>query len=189
MTQLWLVRHGQTDWNLEGRYQGQADPPLNTNGWAQARALAARLSGTGFEAVYTSDLQRAYAMATIIGDRLRLTVTPDKRLREINQGAWEGMLLGDIMFLYPRDWSVHLHNPLHARPPGGESVAEVAARVCAAADDIARAHPVGPVLIVSHGLSLATLLCRVRRLSLQQAYSLIPDNAAPLDIEWPAGEL
>jgi alpha-ribazole phosphatase len=184
MTRLILVRHGETDWNVAGRYQGQADPPLNANGQARAKALAAQLAGTRIEAIYSSDLQRARETAEIIARRLGLTVKLDRRLREINQGEWEGLLVTEVTARYPLEWAARENDPLGARAPGGESVVEVAARVWAAADEIARAHPVGPVLIVSHGLALATLLCRVRGVPLQQARDLILDNAKPEMIKW-----
>lgn len=186
MTQFWLVRHGQTDWNVEGRWQGQVEsaPPLNAAGQAQAEALAAQLNGARFEAIYSSDALRARETAGILAARLRLTVKVDPRLREIHQGEWEGMLGRDIADRYPAAWAARERDPLHARPPGGESVAEVAARLWRAADDILRVHPVGQLLIVSHGLALATLICRARGLPLTQAYQVVPDNAHPEVIEW-----
>jgi 2,3-bisphosphoglycerate-dependent phosphoglycerate mutase len=84
MTLLWLIRHGQTDWNLEGRYQGQCDAPLNAAGRAQAEALASRLTGQSFAALYSSDLQRARETAEIIGAQLGLFSQCEVRLREIN---------------------------------------------------------------------------------------------------------
>jgi broad specificity phosphatase PhoE len=186
MTALWLVRHGQTDWNVEGRWHGQADPPLNSTGRAQAQALAAQLNGTGFAALYASDLQRARVTAEIIARRVGLPVTLDVRLREISQGQWEGMLGDNVSEQYPGEWAARVADPVHGRAPGGESVGEVAARVWAAAGDIARTHPAGPVLVVSHGLALATLLCRARGLPLTEARLLIPDNARAEVIDWPA---
>jgi broad specificity phosphatase PhoE len=186
MARLWLVRHGETDWNVEGRWQGQAAfaPPLNAVGRAQTHALAAQLDGQSFEALYSSDLLRARETADIIAARLRLPVRLEPRLREVNLGRWEGMLGEDIARQYPAELLRREHDPLHARPPGGESVTQVAARVGAAVDDMARAHPAGLIVVVSHGLSLATLVCRARGLPLEQAYSVIPPHARPDVIEW-----
>ncbi len=185
MTRLILIRHGQTDWNLEGRYQGQSDPPLNQAGREQAAAMARRLAGQPIEAVYASDLQRAAETARIIADALGLEVHLRRGLREINQGAWEGMLFADIQARYGALWAARRRDPTHARPPGGESVAELAERVGAVLDEIARSHPAGPVVVVSHGLALATVLCRLEGLPLTRAYDLIPDNAHPLEVDWP----
>jgi broad specificity phosphatase PhoE len=184
MTHLWLVRHGQTDWNLAGRYQGQANPPLNAYGEAQAEAIAAWLEGQPIAAIYCSDLQRAQRTAEIIARRVKLTIAVDHRLREIDLGQWEGMLTGDIQARYPDEWADRLRDPLYAPAPGGETLVIVAHRVWAAADDIAAAHPRGIVLIVSHGLALATLLCRARALPLEQAYHFVPENARLVTIEW-----
>jgi probable phosphoglycerate mutase len=86
MTTLILVRHGETDWNIAGRYQGQADPPLNAKGRAQAESVAAQLIGTHIDAIYSSDLQRARETAETIGTKLKRPVQIGKELREINQG-------------------------------------------------------------------------------------------------------
>lgn len=184
MTVLWLARHGQTDWNASGRWQGQSEVPLNAQGRAQAAALAARLNGTPFEAVYSSDLQRARVTAEIIAQRLGLPLRCDGRLREINHGQWEGLLGSEIPARFPVEWQARERDPLHTPSPGGESPVQVAARVWAAADDIARAHPAGPVLIISHGFALATLLCRARGLPLEIAPELIPANARVEVIAW-----
>ena len=184
MTELWLVRHGQTDWNVEGRYQGQADQPLNDVGFAQARALARELDGRHFDALYSSDLLRARQTAATIAQQLGLQVTVDRRLREINQGEWEGQLFTDIVRRYEDEIAARREDPVGSRPPGGESVAEVASRIWTAVDEIVLAHPGGRVLLVSHGLALATLMARARGASLAEVYSLIPDNASPQVITW-----
>jgi alpha-ribazole phosphatase len=185
MTELWLVRHGQTDWNQEGRYQGQADIPLNAAGIAQARELAQLLQGRSYQAIYASDLQRAQQTAQILADQVGLMVRLDARLREIDQGDWQGLLVSELAQRYNTEMSARLNNPLSARAPGGESVGEVARRVWAAADDIAAAHPSGSVLVVSHGLALATLIAKGRSIPLEQVYSLIPDNAKLSMVAWP----
>ncbi len=181
---LWLVRHGQTDWNLSGRYQGQADVPLNDTGWEQARALPAVLSGPDFAALYSSDLRRARDTASVLAERLSLAVQVDARLREVRLGEWEGMLFSDIQAHYPAEWQARQSDPLNARPPGGENLREVAARVWAAADDIARIHPGAEVVIVAHGLSLATVRVRALGLPLAVAYDHVPENGRPERVTW-----
>jgi len=185
MTDWILVRHGATDWNRDGRYQGQADPPLNEEGRAQAEQLAVALRGRVLQAVYSSDLQRARDTAEALAAPHGLRVILDQRLREINQGAWEGMLVDDIAVGFPAEWSAIERDPLQARAPGGESVADVAQRMLACLTDIAPAFPRGPVVVVSHGLSLACVLCHARRIPLDHARQHIPPNAVPVELTWP----
>lgn len=184
MTRLCLVRHGETDWNLEGRYQGQSDVPLNGNGLRQARALAKSLRGLQFAALYTSDMQRASQTAAALAEQFNLVPVKDTRLREIHQGEWEGQLAVVIKKRYNELWDSRFTDPQNVRPPGGESVAEVSARVTEALDDIARAHPEENVLVVSHGLSIATAICRINSTPLSRVYEWIPDNADPIWLDW-----
>jgi broad specificity phosphatase PhoE len=181
--ELWLVRHGQTDWNLEGRYQGQADIPLNQTGIDQARQLSLSLPVLPFTALYSSDLKRARMTADILSIKFDLPVQIDQRLREINQGEWEGHLVSDIKNRY-QNQTVPGQKAIFMRPPGGEAVAEVAARMIAAANAIVEKHQGEKVLVVSHGLSVATLLCHVKGIPLDVVYSQIPENAQPTHITW-----
>ncbi|HEY5099343.1 MAG TPA: histidine phosphatase family protein, partial [Gaiellaceae bacterium] len=91
MTTLLLVRHGETDWNAERRWQGHADVPLNDRGREQARVLAEQLTGESIDAIYSSDLSRARDTADIVGVRLGVPVVVDADLREIDVGPIEGM--------------------------------------------------------------------------------------------------
>jgi broad specificity phosphatase PhoE len=184
MTRFWLARHGETDWNLEGRFQGQADSPLNATGVEQANELAEMVAGKGIQAIYCSDLIRALQTAQIIGERLGLEPLIDLRLREIRLGEWEGMQLDDIKATYPEIWDNRRGDPVNAHPPGGENLVELAERVWAAADEIAQQHPGGTILIVAHGVSLACMLCLARDLPLGQAFQVIPENAHPVQVEW-----
>ena len=184
MSRFCLVRHGQTDWNLQGRYHGQSDVPLNDNGRAQAQLLAQQLMGQSFAAIYSSDLKRARETAEIIARAIHLPVTLEPRLREIDQGEWEGQLVDDIKARYAMLWQERILDPINVRPPNGETVGEVATRVCTALDDIARLYSVSKVLISSHGLALATVICKVRDISIGQAYNMIPDNAIPVWVNW-----
>jgi broad specificity phosphatase PhoE len=181
---LWLVRHGETDWNLEGRYQGQSDIPLNATGLAQARALLPTFAGLPITAIYCSDLQRAAATAGLLGEALGLPVTTHRGLREAGLGRWEGMLFSDIQVVYAAEWAERRRDPLNARPPGGETLHEVALRGAAVADEITRRHSGGQVIIVSHGLLLAAILCRGRGLPLSEAFNHIPANCCAEPVDW-----
>jgi broad specificity phosphatase PhoE len=185
MTRLWIARHGETDWNLEGRFQGQADPPLNASGLEQARQVADKLADACIHSIYSSDLQRALLTAKIIGERLGLTPHTNRRLREIRLGEWEGMLTEQIKSQYPEVWYRRQLDPVNVSSPGGENLQEVAERIWPAVDRIVHRHPDETVLLVSHGVSLACLICRARGLPLEQALNLIPDNAHPVQIDWP----
>ena len=187
MTSLWLVRHGQTDWNLEGRYQGQSDVPLNATGLSQAAAFAASLDGQQFDALYSSDLARAYQTAEVIAARVGLPVQTDPRLREINQGQWQGRTLDEIKGFFNNEGAQAKRvtiDPVTTRAPGGESVWEVSQRMAQTADDIARRYPAGTVLVVGHGLALATLYCQAEGIPLAQVYSHIPENTQATIIDW-----
>jgi broad specificity phosphatase PhoE len=180
--ELWLVRHGETDWNLQGLYQGQADIPLNETGLAQARQTAAALdqAGQSFAAIYSSPLARALQTAEECACRLGLEVRLVADLREIHQGEWQGKNYAAVVAQFSD------HPRVELRAPGGESVAEVAARMAAAADEIAAAHAGEAVLIFSHGLALATLVCQARGIPLSEVYAHIPANGQADVIGWPA---
>lgn len=106
MTDLWLVRHGQTDWNLTGRWQGQASdaPGLNDAGQAQVLTICEQLKGIKFSAIYSSDLLRARQTAEMVAESLGLSVTLELRLREINLGEWRGCLRKRLKRSIQRNW-------------------------------------------------------------------------------------
>lgn len=186
--EMWLVRHGQTNWNVEGRWQGQtpAAPPLNATGLAQAEALAAQLDGAQFAALYSSDLTRARQTAEIIARRAGLPVAFDARLREVALGDWEGLLGSDVAARYSRELEERRRDPVRSRPPNGETVEELATRLSAALGEIAARHAGAPrVLVVTHGLAMATTLCLARDLPLHQVFDHLPENAQPAIVRWP----
>jgi probable phosphoglycerate mutase len=121
MTELWLVRHGQTDWNLQGRYQGHYDIPLNPVGLAQASCLAEKLVEERFDAIYSSDLLRARVTAETVAERLGMNAIPLAALREINQGDWQGRYLADVRAEFGEPNPNAGEEMLHERAPGGES--------------------------------------------------------------------
>jgi broad specificity phosphatase PhoE len=149
VTELLLVRHGETDWNRERRFQGHADPPLNETGREQAQALAAELAGEGIELVYTSDLARAVETAEIVAARLGADVRSMRDLREIDVGEWQGLTWQEIEERYPdgaRSWHEH-----GAGWETGETYEQLGERVVAALRRIASDHPEERVLVVGHG--------------------------------------
>jgi broad specificity phosphatase PhoE len=139
VTELLLVRHGETDWNAEGRLQGQTDRPLNDFGRRQARRLAEELADDRIEAIYSSDLARARETAAIVGERLGLPVTFDSDLREKDWGNWEGLTPIE------RDRVEFV----------GESTDAHQERILRSLRRIADRHPGdGCVLVVTHGGSI-----------------------------------
>ena len=183
---LWLVRHGQTDWNLAGRWQGQSPqaPGLNETGRAQALALRSQLAGRQFAAVYSSDLLRARQTAELLADPLGLPVNLDPRLREMDLGDWEGLLSDEISARFPHLLVERDCNPLQASAPQGETPECVAERAASALDDIVMNHCGEPLLIVAHGISLAAILCLARDISLEHIYEHVPGNASLLHVAW-----
>jgi broad specificity phosphatase PhoE len=146
VTTILLARHGETDWNKEGRWQGWADPPLNETGRAQARKLAEDLRETPFDAVYSSDLRRAHETAEIVAAPHGVPVVVDPGLREIDVGSFSGLTRAQIAERFP-----------DGERPDGETREQHAARVLAAAERIARANLGRRILIVSHGGSLRAI--------------------------------
>ncbi len=146
MTVLLLARHGQTDWNRDGIWQGQADPPLNAVGRRQAQALAEKVCRWPVEAVYASDLRRARETAEIVALALGLPVICDPSLREQDVGSWTGLTGEEIARRFP-GWEYHDGEPREA----------FQARVVEAADRIARAHRGSTALVVAHGGVLRAL--------------------------------
>lgn len=146
MTTILLARHGETDWNRNGIWQGWADPPLNDTGRAQARELAERLRDVPFDAVYSSDLQRAHETAELVAAPHGVPVVGDPGLREIDIGSWSGLTRAEIEERFPGGMR-----------PDGETREQHAARVLAAVERIARENPGRRILLVTHGGTMRAL--------------------------------
>ena len=183
---LLLVRHGETAWNRAGRYQGSADVPLNAAGERQAQALAMQLRSEPIAAVYSSALRRALATATPIAASQGLAVVRDARLNEINQGLWEGLRLVDIVARWPKLHARWEREPLAVRPPEGETLDEVRARVLTAVDEVAARWAGRTVCIVAHKVSLAVIKAEALGISLTAALAVMPPNASIEAVELDA---
>ncbi|MCL4868106.1 MAG: phosphoglycerate mutase family protein [Anaerolineae bacterium] len=158
-TTLLLIRHGQTDWNAAGRWQGHTDIPLNRTGVAQAHALADRLHRWPIQAIYSSDLQRAAATAHILGQRNGISVNLDPCWRERFAGRLEGLTREQIQEQLPEVWAVLAQG--QAEAPEGESYAALRERVAAAYQNLLRQHPDQMIAIVSHGGTLHNFISYV----------------------------
>lgn len=155
MTEFILIRHGETDWNRELRFQGQVDAPLNAVGHEQARRLALRLAGEGAHLLVSSDLMRTQQTALPINQE-RLTPFPadmvlEPALREQSFGAVDGMRVPDIQVQYPAAWGQWIKFHPDFAFEGGESTAQFHARVMASLRRLARSHPQQTLLVVTHG--------------------------------------
>ena len=154
MTEILLVRHGETFWNQQGRMQGQHDSPLTVTGLHQARQLARRLGQMQFSALYSSDLGRAHQTARCIADETGHDIIAEEGLRERSFGIFEGLTNAEIKVQYPEDYELFAKRLPHYVMTGGESAAQFMARVVATLDRIASAHNGDTVVVVSHGLVL-----------------------------------
>lgn len=173
-----LARHGETAWNREGRLQGNRDIPLSEAGVAQAAALARRLRGAGLARVVSSDLSRAVETARPVADAAGLPVETDAGLREQDLGAWEGLTFAQVeaadAALAAR---FRAYDPA-ARPPGGETRGETAARVWSTLSAIAPPGSPSPLLVVAHGGTIQFIVYHVLGLSLSQPRRFAMPNAS-----------
>ena len=150
-----LLRHGVTDWNDSGRFQGHADIPLNDAGRGQATAAGELLRGAGITRAVSSDLSRASETAHLATAGWGIDVQADARLREVNVGSWAGLSLDDIGRDVPDFWPALREGRDFRRSPTGESATESGQRVALSVLDHAEAADDGEVLlVVGHGLSL-----------------------------------
>ena len=117
-----LVRHGETTWNIEGRYQGQEDTPLSERGLRQGHLLAEGLHHIPIDVCISSPLQRSYQTCKFCADLHKLPVATDERLLEINHGSWEGVLAPEIAKQFPQEFALwHTKPHLVQMPDGGEA--------------------------------------------------------------------
>ena len=158
--ELVIIRHGETDWNRLERCQGVSDIPLNTTGRDQAKRLAESLKKEKFSAIFSSDLIRARETAEAIADVHSLGVEYDTKLREMDQGEFEGLEFTHIREQYSdvlKQWTT---DPENLRIPGGETLLEVQSRAWDAFSNIYDKFREDRVLVVSHNLTIITLLCK-----------------------------
>jgi probable phosphoglycerate mutase len=168
MAELLLIRHGETEWNLQRRMQGQQDSPLTPLGLQQARQVARRLRALPHVALYTSDLGRAHQTARCIADETGHEVVSVPGLRERSFGIFEGMTNAEIEVRHPDLHALFEKRDPHFVMPGGESAAQFHERCLGALQAIAERHDGETVVAVTHGLVLDALYRAACGMTLQQ---------------------
>lgn len=191
MTTFLLIRHGESEANLKRFFAGQQDVPLTTLGHEQARCTAEFIAANyHVDAVYASDLRRAYDTGIHIASRLGLTVCRDAGLREIFSGQWQGKTFTRLQTDYADSYSCWLTDIGNACCPGGETVAQLAQRIYDAICRIAEENPDKTVAIATHATPIRTLQWQITGQSLSHMKD-IPwvSNASVSELRWDAGVL
>jgi probable phosphoglycerate mutase len=181
---VYLARHGQTAYNLEGRFQGQLPVPLDDTGLAQAADLAERAAAHGFVALWCSPLLRARETAEVVGERIGLQPREDARFMETDAGDWTDRSFAEIQGEAPDQFATFAAGDPGFAFPGGESFAEQEVRVSAALEDVERGEL--PALVVCHGMVIRAAFARraghpVRRTERVPNAALVPLD--PLEAE------
>lgn len=159
MSKVLLMRHGQTMWNLEKRFQGNDDSPLTEEGKRQAVLVSKRLQGDNIKAIFCSPRNRAVLTATPTAKKLSLPIYEHHGLTEISLGKWEGKKYDEIKNLYPGEYEAFFNDPASfAGVDGGESLIQVRDRAVEALEEIAHNHNGNTVLVVSHAITIRLLL-------------------------------
>ncbi len=188
-TLVYLVRHGETTWNCEKRLQGQHDSPLTSLGIRQTHDLASRLSAVRFDAVYSSDLERAKQTAQIITGRLdSATIRYDGRIRERHFGDFQGYTWEEIRAAYPDEAERELSGDPMNQVPGGESKHQLLIRAVSFFDDVVRCHSGQKVLVVSHGGVINVWTKHVLKVPLEAPRRFGLQNAAVNIFEFTDGQ-
>lgn len=167
-TVLFVVRHGETEWNLIERQQGHLDSPLTERGVQQAHALAKGLADHGIDVLYSSDLGRAFQTATIMADSLGLTIHKDQRLRERHLGTMQGLTRSEHADRYPDDAAAFSTGDPDFVIPGGESIRQQYERCIRCAEELALRLTGQRVLVVAHGGVLRSFFRRAFMLPLSE---------------------
>lgn len=188
MLRLYLIRHGQTLWNKELRYNGSTDTALTALGERQAAALGARLRTTHLAAIVTSDRQRAIRTAINIVEGRDIELTSDPLWREVDFGQAEGMRWAEVVERFPTSARAWAENHPAARMPGGESLLDVEQRVVEALRRLIGLIPQGNVAIVAHGGPLRVALCHLVGLPVQDHwhFNLHPATLSEVAV-YPSG--
>ena len=178
MGTIYIVRHGETKWNAEGRIQGHTDVGLTERGREQARAVARRLAGIDFDAAYCSDMSRARDTALIILGERATQLQELPALREYNKGVFEGLTPEEYRRRHPDLYQASLVNDPDFAPPGGETIRQCQARLSRFVGLLRERHLDEDVLVVGHGGSLRSGIVALLGLPLEANWKFVMQNCA-----------
>ncbi len=180
---IYLIRHGQTDWNVEGKIQGRCDISLNETGKMQAELLARGMEGRPVTRIFSSRLKRALETAKAIGQSQQVGVTVTDGLEEVDFGEWEGMTWEEISRKYPKEFEIWCTKPENITPPKGESRPQIYQRVRKALERIV-SEAEGDVAVVSHGAALAYMVSVMLEKKLGSHDEIIVKNVSISTVEY-----
>ena len=178
MMRLILVRHGQTEWNNNGRYQGQSNVPLSETGRRQAKLLAKSFPVKQLDAIYTSDLDRAKETAECVGEKFGVAVYPEKAFRELSFGDWEGLTYKEISSRWSKEAEKLFTAPDELVIPHGETFQELQKRALDKIHLLYEKHIDQTVAVFAHGAINKTILAGLMHIPLHYLWSLRQDNTA-----------
>lgn len=178
MTTLLLIRHGETQWNIEQRYQGHGDSALSEQGKVQVEALAAQMQSRRFSHLYASDLGRTQQTAAAISRRSGHPVIPEPRLRERNYGIFEGLTAEEIETQYPEIYREFKTRRPDFIIPGGESIDQFVERITACFEELRQRHAQTNIAVVTHGGVINRFLRSIAGIDHQISRPFIIKNAA-----------
>ena len=176
MGKIYLARHGETLWNNTMRFQGVTDIALSQTGIEQAKQFAKSMDNKNFDAIYASDLQRAFQTADFVAKQKGMTVIQEPLLKEMSFGEWEGLSSEQIEDKLPGAVAAFFENPEKFDPPGGENIFQMQERVCGAFYKICEKHKSNDILIVSHGGVIRGILADILQMKLSGIWRMRQNN-------------
>lgn len=186
---LLFVRHGETTWNQDGRYQGQSNPPLSPSGEAAVAALGRRLAALPVTRLIASPLRRATMTADCLANIFGLPVEVDQRLIELGYGAWEGHTQAEVKAAWPDLLRCWKRNPETMQFPGGESLAAVQVRLLSLLGTLPRPRAGGMIVLVTHDAIIRTAILAARGMELSAFRTLRIPTASAHQLIWVGGTL
>jgi len=187
LTKVIFIRHGQTEWNVTGRYQGQSDVELTEEGRQQALKLAEYFPVEKIDGIYASDLRRAMVTAETIAQKFGLPVQAEPAFRELSFGQWEGLTYQQIVANWEDAMANFMQHPDIMEIPGGETFPEVQQRALQRLQELIRKHDGQTIVVVAHGAVLRTILTAALHMPLQYLWSIRQFNTAVNIVRYDEG--